>query len=130
MIPLLSAAIQLGARRDDRPGQDIILAAYRGAMDENEATEFGTFEPYLGSGYPGRFAHCVLGTFLQLGASIRTWPKLAEELEQKGRIPRAKPNQTKYRREIHVSLWKVLVSLQALGQTKQQISELLARHGL
>ena len=124
MTPLLSAAIQSPSYTDD-----VLLAAYLGAMDADEQTEFFSHHAQE-KRYPGRFAHCLLGTYPQLGASVRTWPKLAEELEQKGRIPRVKPFQSKYRREVHVSLWRVLASLQAMGQTKAQIGELLGRHGL
>lgn len=123
MIPLLSAALLSTATT----GDDIILSAYIGAMDPAEQLDYHANGP---SGYPGRFAHCVLGTYPQLGASVRCWPRLADELEQKGRIPRVKPGQAKYRREIHVSLWKVLVSLQEQGWAKSRIGELLMRHGL
>lgn len=121
MIPLLSTAL-LAA-----PGKDILLSTYIGAMSPEEATDYQANGP---QGYPGRFAHCLLGTFPDLGASVRCWPKLAEELEQKGRIPRVKPGQTKYRREIHVTFWKVLTDLQAQGMGRGQISELIGRHGL
>lgn len=121
MTPLISTAL-LAA-----PGKDIMLSAYIGAMDDLEQANYLADGPV---GYPGRFAHCLLGTFPDLGASVRCWPNLAEELEQKGRIPRIKPNQTKYRREIHVSLWRVLVSLQEQGVSRGQAAELLRRHGL
>lgn len=121
MIPLLSEAIKIGQSYSN----DLLLAAYAGSMSYEERIEFSNAGI---TGYPGRFAHCLLGTYPQLGASVRTWPKLAEELEQKGRIPRIKPFQSKYRREIHVSLWKVITSLQALGQTKGAIADLLTRH--
>lgn len=123
MIPLLSAAIQ----SDSLSSRDILLSAYVGAMEGQDADDYKARGP---ARYPGRFAHCVLGTYPQLGASVRQWPKLAEELEQKGRIPRAKPGQTHYRCEIHVTLWKVLSDLQAQGWAKGKISDLLGRHGL
>lgn len=121
MTPLLSAAL-LAA-----PAKDILLSAYIGSMNDVEAEDYKTEGP---PGYPGRFAHCLLGTFPDLGASVRNWPKLAEELEQKGRIPRIKPNQSHYRRDVHVSLWKVLTLLQEQGMGRGQISELLKRHGI
>ena len=121
MTPLLSTALLTA------PGKDIMLSAYIGAMDDLEQANYLADEPV---GYPGRFAHCLLGTYPHLGASVRCWPKLAEELEQKGRIPRVKPNQTCYRREVHVSLWRVLVSLQEQGVSRGQAAELLRRHGL
>ena len=121
MTPLLSAAL-LAA-----PGKDILLSAYIGVMSPEEAADYQANGP---TNYPGRFAHCLLGTFPDLGASVRNWPKFAEELEQKGRIPRIKPNQNHYRRDVHVSLWKVLTSLQEQGMGREQISELLRKHGL
>ena len=123
MTPLLSAALQ----SDNSSARDVLLSAYVGAMDDLEQANYKADGP---AGYPGRFAHCVLGTYPQLGASVRCWPRLAEELEQKGRIPRAKPGQTHYRREVHASLWRVLTSLQEQGWAKSKIAELLAGHGL
>lgn len=123
MIPLLSAAIQ----SDSSSSRDVLLSAYVGAMEGQDADDYKARGP---ARYPGRFAHCLLGTYPQLGASVRCWPRLVEELEQKGRIPRAKLNQTRYRREIHVTLWKVLSDLQTQGWAKGKIAELLGRHGL
>ena len=120
MIPLLSEAIR------STPAADILLSAYIGSMDTEESREYHA----SGVRFPGRFAHCLLGTYPQLGASVRCWPRLAEELEQKGRIPRIKPGQAHYRREIHVTLWKVLADLQAQGVSRSQTAELLARAGL
>ncbi|MDD3885127.1 MAG: hypothetical protein PHW66_09410 [Gallionella sp.] len=65
-----------------------------------------------------------------IGQSVRCWPRLAEELERDRLIPRIVPLQTKYRREIHVSLWKVMVDMFDAGETREDIAARLARHGL
>lgn len=68
--------------------------------------------------------------FPELGRSVRTWPRFAEELERDRLIPRLRPNQTKYRQDIHVSLWKVLSDMYAAGEAREAIADTLARHGL
>ena len=67
-----------------------------------------------------------------LGESVRRWPKLAEELEDTGIIPRSRPlsSQTGYRREIHVSLWRVLDLLHEAGCTNAEIADILKARGL
>ena len=65
-----------------------------------------------------------------LGASVRTWPSLAAELERDRLIPRVRTNQPTYRAEVHVSLWKVICDMHAAGESKEQIAEFLGRHGL
>jgi len=68
--------------------------------------------------------------FPQLGESVRAWPRLATELECRGLIPRSRPYQHEYRREIHVSLWRVITDLHASGSSAESVADLLARHGL
>ena len=68
--------------------------------------------------------------FPHLGQTVRSWPRLAEELERERLIPRIRSYQTEYRREIHVSLWKVITDLHAKGVGKGEIAALLGRYGL
>lgn len=65
--------------------------------------------------------------FPQLGASVRCWPKLAERLEDEAGalVPQARKDQTKYRMEIHVSLWRVLSELPGLGWSNDRIAATL-----
>ena len=65
-----------------------------------------------------------------IGQSVRYWPRLAEELERDRLIPRIKPLQEVYRREIHVSLWKAVTDMHDAGESRTSIADLLARHGL
>ena len=65
-----------------------------------------------------------------IGQSVRCWPRLADELERDRLIPRITPFQTKYRREVHVSLWKVMVDMFDAGESREAIAVRLARHGL
>ena len=65
-----------------------------------------------------------------LGASVRTWPSLAAELERDRLIPRVRTNQPTYRAEVHVSLWKVICDMHAAGESKEQIADFLGGHGL
>lgn len=65
-----------------------------------------------------------------IGQSVRYWPRLAEELERDRLIPRIKPLQEVYRREIHVSLWKAVTDMYDAGESRRIIADLLARHGL
>ena len=61
-----------------------------------------------------------------IGASVRLWPALAEELERRGMIPLIRPFQLKYRPEVHVSLWKVITgSHDRWNLTNEEIASLL-----
>ncbi len=65
-----------------------------------------------------------------LGESVRRWPTLAVELEDAGLIPKARPWQAVYRREIHVSLWRAVDLLHEAGRTNAEVADILKARGL
>ena len=142
MIPLSAAimkgdAISPGHARGyfDQPyterGCDPLGAAYLGSLKPESVPHFWEFVR--------ESTHEVLcksmllklhSKWPHLGASVRTWPSLAAELERDRLIPRVRTNQPTYRAEVHVSLWKVICDMHAAGESKEQIADFLGGHGL
>lgn len=144
MIPL-STAIQRGVEHAPQealkgyfgnlpnlaPASDVLGAAVLGQLPSSAVKQF--WERV--SGYtPEQLDKFMLRGLHQMwphiGQSVRYWPKLAEELERDRLIPRITPLQTKYRREVHVSLWKIMVDMFDAGETRESVAAKLARHGL
>lgn len=147
MIPL-SAAMLRGAKiapallvaqsdtyfssqTDGGHGSDPLGAAYLGSLRPESVPFFWEF--VRGSTTEALCKAMLLklhSKWPHLGASVRTWPSLAAELERDRLIPRVRTNQPAYRAEVHVSLWKVICDMHAAGESKGQIAEFLGRHGL
>ena len=75
----------------------------------------------------------LMRSFPQLGQTVRSWPKLAGELEREpfSVLPPTRHDQLAYRREVHMSLYRVITRLHDdLGKSKEQIADLLQKHGL
>lgn len=68
----------------------------------------------------------------ELGASVRTLRRsFVEKLEELGLLPKVKSYQTKYRREVHVSLWKIITDLHDKRRwSKREIVALLQEGGV
>ena len=135
MIPL-SAAIRRGAERSpvEAKGEftsDVLGAALLGAQPVGAVPDFLQRVNGFTKQQRGAFMiHEVNRAWPHIGQSVRCWPRLAEELERDRLIPRIVPLQTVYRREVHVSLWKVITDLYDAGESRVIIADLLARHGL
>jgi len=135
MIPL-STAIHRGVDRapDWAKGEftsDVLGAALLGNLPTGAVPDF--LLRVNGMTHPQRCAfmlHELHRAWPHIGQSVRYWPKMAEELERDRLIPRIKPLQETYRREIHVSLWKVITDMYDAGESRIAIAEFLGRHGL
>jgi hypothetical protein len=135
MTRLLSDCIRAGAPLVDglaaTPYNDPLGVALVGSM---RPAELETFWVFLRSA--SRDTQCqyiqrsLYRTWPHLGASVRTWPKLAEELERDRLLPRLRINQPVYRQEIHRSLFKAVTDMHDAGAGLQQVSDYLGSHGL
>lgn len=135
MMPL-SQAILRGVDRvpiwdEDSLGDAILGCALLGNLPAGAVSDF--LLRVGGMTHPQRAAfvlHEMHRAWPHIGQSVRYWPRLAEELERDRLIPRIKPLQEVYRREIHVSLWKAVTDMHDAGESRASIADLLARHGL
>jgi len=112
-------------------GTDPLGAAYLGHLHPGAVDSFWAL--VRSSSHDSLCAHMLRGlhrAWPHLGASVRTWPSLAAELEHDRLIPRLRTNQPEYRQEIHRSLWAVICDMHAAGESKERIADYLGRHGL
>lgn len=136
MIPLSTAILRGVERSPDwvvkgSAAEDVLATALLGALPAGAVPDF--LRRVNGMTHPQRAAfvlHELHRAWPHIGQSVRYWPRLAEELERDRLIPRIKPLQEVYRREIHVSLWKAVTDMYDAGESRAAIGEFLARHGL
>ena len=136
MMPLSQAILRGVERSPDwvvkgSAAEDVLATALLGALPAGAVPDF--LLRVAGMTHPQRAAfvlHEMHRAWPHIGQSVRYWPRLAEELERERLIPRIVPFQTEYRREIHVSLWKVITDMFDAGESRTAISEFLGRHGL
>ena len=135
MIPLSNAILRGVDRAPDWAKaeftSDVLGAALLGNLPAGAVPDF--LLRVNGMTHPQRAAfvlHEMHRAWPHIGQSVRYWPRLAEELERDRLIPRIKPLQEVYRREIHVSLWKAVTDMYDAGESRASIADLLARHSL
>lgn len=138
----LSSAILRGAERapsEAKRGRyfeapdatDILGAAVLGQLPAGAVMAFWErIESYSHPQLCAFMLHDLHQKWPDLGRSVRTWPRMAEDLEADRLIPRLIPHQTTHRPEIHVSLWKVLVDRYHAGESRESIAAWLGRFGL
>ncbi|MHB8388007.1 MAG: hypothetical protein ACYDBH_00330 [Acidobacteriaceae bacterium] len=130
MIPL-SVAITRGTSRAEASA-DALECAYWGALRESALQPSHELCTWM-----SRESLCdyklreLYRYFPHLGQSVRLWPRFTRMLEDERWLPRARPNQTQYRREIHRSLFQVLTDLDVrYGSHALSVATLLEQHGL
>jgi len=112
-------------------GCDPFGAAYIGDLREREHQGWWAFFHSASDASRADYLfRSLMRAFPHLGASVRTWSRLAEALERQNLLLRVRRDQTAYRAEIHISLWLAIDRLSMLGETKDDIADLLAGVGL
>ena len=122
---LLSTALQRGAKV--APAADIFACIWVGADPrDHRAAEVLTLPP------PTILFKSLSRSFPRLNQTVRSWPRLATELEKISPImlPRVQEYSAVYRRQIHMSLWAVIAELTEREWSKDRIAGLLERYGL
>ena len=123
--------VYFSSQTDGGHGSDPLGAAYLGSLKAESVPHFWEFVRESTREALCKFMlHKLHMKWPHIGASVRQWPGLAEELERDRLIPRIRTNQPTYRAEIHRSLWQVICDMHAAGESKGQIAEFLGRYGL
>lgn len=131
----LSTAIRAGAPLADGfttgPYNCPLGAAYLGTLSEAALPHFWNYcKSVSDEALCSTMLRSLHRAFPHLGQTVRSWPRLAGELEQRGLLPRARPYQVEYRREIHKSLWQLIADLHVMAWSKTEIADFLGGHGL
>lgn len=133
-IRRLSAAIRKGSAIAPHRTERRYLDPGHRASDALGAAFLGEYRGGNGlMSAPEAVTGALLWQFPHLWCTIRAWPRLADEVEAEapGLVPPVKKYSSLYRQAIHPSLFSVIAGLHdKFGWTKDEIAELLDRHGL
>lgn len=137
-----SEALRRGELQTDR-ADDVFVTAYIGTLAAKDVAPFQqlrrassveSFKDFLLRALMNAFAWQERpGTVVPgvLGRDVRAWPRLARDLEQMKMLTEAKRWQTRYRQEIHRSLWSVVAELyDCRDYSRADIAEFLEEYGL